>query len=336
MRLGKPLRRLRAWLGRDRAAEARSVAARLDHLSWRIDYLHRETRILLGRLGLPAKESWAAPQHLADGAPATDAFSSSVLCRQADFEQPFFGFWTRRLGTSVRYHRKLWEHVFIAQSLWERGAIALGARGLGFGVGREPLAALFASEGCRVTATDIAPELAAQKGWSQSAQHAASLESLRNDRVCPAALFDQGVEYRVCDMNDIPASLTGYDFCWSSCALEHLGSLRRGAAFIERSMKCLRPGGWAVHTTEYNLSSDSHTLEQGGTVLYRRQDLEALARRLEAQGHEVAPLDLHPGDQALDDYIDVPPYRAEPHLRLSITGYACTSVGLIVRRRPAD
>jgi hypothetical protein len=312
---------------------AQANALRLDHLLAQVDQLQRETRLLLNRLSLPNRDAWASPPDEDDAGPASDAFPRSTLCRQQSFDQPYFRFWTQRLGASFVYHRKLWEHVFILQALWERGVIRSGARGLGFGVGREPLPALFASEGCEITATDMDPGDAVEKGWSQSAQHAAGLDALRFDHICPPELFEQRIAFRVCDMNDISEGLADYDFCWSSCALEHLGSIEHGARFIESSIERLRPGGWAVHTTEFNLSSNSDTLEAGGTVLFRDRDLRELAGRLEEAGHHVAPLDLAPGDQLLDDYVDVPPYRPQPHLQLAIAGYACTSVGFIVQRR---
>jgi hypothetical protein len=44
--------------------------------------------------------------------------------------------------------------------------------------------------------------------------------------------------------------------------------------------------------------------------------------------------DVHfdPGLAPLDRYIDVAPYRSEPHLKLALDGYAATSIGLIVQR----
>lgn len=132
-------------------------------------------------------------------------------------------------------------------------------------------------------------------------------------------------------MNAIPEALRGFDFCWSACALEHLGSLEAGARFVESSLRTLAPGGVAVHTTEFNLSSNDDTVDAGHTVIYRRRDLEALAERLRARGHHVEPLDFDPGSGVLDRYVDVPPFLAEPHLRLRLERFDCTSIGLIVR-----
>ena len=49
---------------------------------------------------------------------------------------------------------------------------------------------------------------------------------------------------------------------WSSCSLEHLGSISHGIEFILNSLKCLKQHGVAVHTTEFNLSSNEETLNE--------------------------------------------------------------------------
>lgn len=267
-----------------------------------------------------------------DAWPAARVFDRSPLCRQADFETPWFAWWTESLGERLRYHRKLWEFVFVAQALHERGLLRMGARGLGFGVGHEPLPAYLAARGCRITATDLDPDEAARVGWIDTAQHAAGLGPLRRPDLCPPHVLAERVDFRPADMTAIPADLAGFDFCWSACALEHLGSLAAGLDFVEASLATLRPGGVAVHTTEFNLTSDDDTVDHQGTVLFRARDLRGLADRLTAQGHHVAPLDLTPGDAPLDRFLDLPPYRPEPHLRLALEGFESTSVGIIVTR----
>jgi SAM-dependent methyltransferase len=217
--------------------------------------------------------------------------------------------------------------------LRERGVLQGPSRGLGFGVGAEPLAATFASFGCHIIATDFPPDEATKKGWAGGVQYAGKIEGLKNDRICPEEQFRRLVDFRYCDMNDISSDLREFDFCWSCCALEHLGSLGAGLRFIERSLDTLRPGGWAVHTTEFNIFSDVATIERGATVLYRQRDVKWLVDHLHRQGHRIAALDLTPGDQVLDRFVDVPPYeRCEPHLALAIGRFASTSVAIIVQK----
>ncbi len=119
---------------------------------------------------------------------------------------------------------------------------------------QEPLAALFADAGMEVVATDLDAERAEQMGWSAAGQHARNIQSLNAAGLCPPDRFDALASHRVVDMNNIPSDLKDFDLCWSSCALEHLGSIRQGLKFIEKSLETLRPGGLAIHTTELNIS----------------------------------------------------------------------------------
>jgi SAM-dependent methyltransferase len=231
----------------------------------------------------------------------------------------------------VLVHRKMWEWLFIAQALTERGMLRPGRRGLGFGVGREPLVALFAASGCDVVATDLAPAAAAAAGWTATGdEYSGSQELLNEHQLCPPQEFAARVTYRHVDMTRIPQDLRDFDFTWSSCAFEHLGSIGAGADFVVAQMACLRPGGVAVHTTELNVSSDERTVAEGGTVLYRRSDLLALAKRLSRLGYRIE-LDLREGWTPDDRHVDAPPF-SDVHLRTTLGEFVTTSVALIIER----
>lgn len=257
---------------------------------------------------------------------------TSCLCTQARCRGETFERWCERLQEPPRYHRKLWEWVFIGETLRRQGMLNSGRKGLGFGVGQEPLAAAFAAAGCEILATDLDPNRAAEAGWVRTGQFAGGLEQLNDRGLCAAADFSRRVSFRTVNMNQVPDDLQGFDFCWSSCCLEHLGDLDAGLRYIERSLDCLRPGGVAVHTTEFNLSSANETVESGPTVIYRRRDIERLVDRLTRLGHRVAPVDWQRGDGVLDGFVDIPPYDANPHLRLKLRKYVSTSICLIVNK----
>ena len=276
----------------------------------------------------------------------------SQVCKESDFSthwfdtaraklyKPFEMIIRRHMETNqcciplpVLYHRKLWEHCYIFQVLLERGLLAPGCRGLGFGVGREPLASLFASYGCQITATDLGPENPQASKWTDSNQHAADLDGLNEHGLCEPAAFKNLVTFENVDMNQIPDRYANrFDFTWSSCAFEHCGSMQLGEEFLFNQMKCLRPGGFAVHTTEYNLSSNEITMEQGPCVLFRRKDIEGIALRMSDLGHEIE-LDLDPGPETANTRVDLPPYTHNPHLRLQLWDWVCTSIGLVIKKK---
>jgi len=257
----------------------------------------------------------------------------SELCKQADFSLDAYRYWSSALRLPLTLHRKHWEFFYICQALHERGFLSTGRTGLAFGVGREPLPALFASLGCAIVATDQVSDDASRDGWQITGQHADSVAALEKPNICAPPTFRERVSFEAVDMNSIPVHLAGrFDFCWSACCLEHLGSLGHGLRFIENSLNTLKIGGVAVHTTEFNLLSNAATLETPGLSIYRRCDIEGLVRQLEEMGHHVEPLNLNPGATLIDGYIDLPPYHEEPHLRLRIAEYDCTSIGLIITR----
>jgi hypothetical protein len=164
-------------------------------------------------------------------------------CSSRDFFHPEFERLRELIGGRQLFQRKLWEWVFIVHQAIRTGAVGPSKRALAFGVGREVLPAVFARMGARVTATDAPPAIAAAAGWQASGVFVGGLAHLPAKFMNRAA-FEALVEWRDCDMNAIDPALTDYDFCWSSCSLEHLGSLEHGLDFIIESVeKTLRVGG---------------------------------------------------------------------------------------------
>jgi hypothetical protein len=97
-------------------------------------------------------------------------------------------------------------------------------------------------------------------------------------------------------------------------------------------MDCLKPGGFAVHTTEYNVSSNRATVDQAQTVLFRRQDIERLVSELRDDNH-VIHVDFTTGRTPADLHVDAPPFT-ETHLKVRFSGFATTSLGLIIEKNP--
>jgi len=256
----------------------------------------------------------------------------SELCKAKDYQATWFKYWCNQLGESPNFHRKQWEFVYVMQALWERGCIAAGKKGLVFAVGTEPLPAMFASFGCEILATDIFPDKGVEMGWDNGNQLCFGLESLNTRQLCEEEDFNKLVRYRPVDMNDIPDDLTDFDFNWSSCSFEHLGSLEKGFQFLKNQMKTLKPGGWAVHTTEYNVSSNDETQENNSTVIYRQRDIEHIVRELRNAGHFVEEVDFSLGGLPEDFMVDTEPHQQKIHLKLQVDKYVVTSIGLIIQK----
>lgn len=261
----------------------------------------------------------------------------SQLVTQSQMESEIYKKWCYEMKEIPRFHRKQWEYVYVLQGLYENNLLRPGTVGLGFGVGKEPLPAVMAKYGCKVIATDMDVALAQKKGWTDSNQHSSSKNGLNNRSICDKDKFDRLVSYRVADMNNIDAALKAmrYDFVWSCCALDHLGSIELGIKFIKESSKLLKPAGIAIHTTEYNVLSNSDTLDHQGTVLFRRRDIESLLKELRSDGYCVS-FNPHIGNRSIDKHIDTLPYKNNNHLKLLIGQYVSTSVGLLIKKSPSD
>ncbi len=257
----------------------------------------------------------------------------SELCKAMDFKADWFKRWCGELDEHPNFHRKQWEFVYIMEALWERNCIQENKKGLVFAVGTEPLPAMFAKYGVNILATDIIPEKGIEKGWDNGNQLCFGLDDLNTRNICTDEVFKSRVRYQPVDMNEIPEELTDFDFNWSSCSFEHLGTLEKGFSFLKNQLKTLKPGGWAVHTTEYNISSNDETQENNDTVIYRQRDIEQVVKELRNAGHFVEEVDFSIGGLPEDFMVDTEPHQQNVHVKLQVDKYVVTSMGLIIQKK---
>ncbi|CAB3760138.1 hypothetical protein [Paraburkholderia humisilvae] len=302
--------------------EIESLRQQIKALEESID--NRISTALREHLYLPLPSHWSADK----------PFMPYSTCSAADFLHPRYAEICGVLDHGLQFHRKLWEWIFVYHHLKCAGVLIEGSRGIGFGVGQERLPAVFASHGTTVLATDAPPEIGASSGWTATGQHSDNLSQLKYPAIVSDAIFAANVKHRFCDMNAIPDDLADFDFTWSCCSFEHLGSLEAGLEFVINSVeKTLKRGGVAVHTTEFNLSSNDDTIDEGHTVLYRRKDMENLVSRLRDAGHDVQPFIVAPDSHFLDFHVDLPPYADAPHLKIKFGRHVTTSAGIVVRKK---
>lgn len=231
------------------------------------------------------------------------------------FFEPNFKKWAcEELGWQFGFNRKLWEYAFILNALdvYKK----MDGYGLGFGVGQEPIVPVMLRYGAKLLVSDLADTEAQEKGWAQMKFNVSKTDALK---------------FRFVNMNNIPEDLTNYDFLWSCGSFEHIGGLENGLQFVEKAMQCLKPGGIAVHTTEFNLTSNEETLESPGLSLYREKDIRILSERLCDAGYSLK-LNTSRGKHQLDElfFDETPPW--ELTTKEKIGKYTFTSIGLIIIR----
>ena len=263
-----------------------------------------------------------------------------AVCRQAHWHSDWYLKQGKRLGYGpayedmpTSYHRKMWEFAAILQTLDQRGLLTAGKKALGFAVGTEPLPSVFASMGVEVLATDLMADRV-NENWVATGQHATSLDALYHPNLVSRTDFNARVRFEPADMTDLCTLDGEFDFLWSSCAFEHLGTIEQGLDFVVNAMRLLKPGGVAVHTTEFNVSSATHTITEGQDVIYRSSDMEVLGKRLKQIGCTLEPIDYDPGSHPYDLAHDSQPYghSGRAHIKLEFGGYVCTSMLVVATK----
>lgn len=251
----------------------------------------------------------------------------SQICTASQFAEDDFVRLMGLINQQPRLHRKQWEYAYVLRVLEQHDLLRAGRTVLGFGCGGEPMPAVMAAAGLRVTATEHADFRA-----HANSQEPQSVMDVFYGGVCSEEVFRQQVAFRPVDMRQLPDDLVQFDALWACSALEELGSIGAGIDVVLASLRCLRRGGIGVFTTQFNVGSDSATIERADLSVWRRLDLLDLQARLAEAGHEMLPLSLTPGKMAEDAVIDSPPYTNPVHLKMALDGHVLTSVGFAVRK----
>lgn len=276
----------------------------------------------------PGRDRMTASSPLIYPEPNLETITSQV-CTSRQFTEATYDRLCLEIAQDKLRHRKQWEYIYILRALEQLCVLLPGSSGLGFGCGKEPLAAVMAKRGVDVLCTDVAPIQSGDAYWG-----ATNVRDYFYEGICSWTQFEKHVRFRPVNMTSIPGDLGIYDFLWSSCALEHLGSLQHGIDFVLAANKYLRCGGIAVHTTELNAEGDEDTYESTELSLYRKKDILRMKELVERQGNTFLPLNFNMGSEELDQYVDVPPYSRDKHLKIRIAEkYVTTSIGFVILKR---
>src|SRR5437763_5210823 len=148
------------------------------------DTVHRLFRAEVGKTPLIGAELYF-PRSMFAVSQTADYMSASIPMTR-DFLHPKYAEFAGLYGLPFELHRKHWEWAFIHERLDRLGVLAPGNKGLGFGVGRERLPALFARAGARVTATDTPSD---EQNWAETDQYGGSKEALFAPDIISRELF---------------------------------------------------------------------------------------------------------------------------------------------------
>lgn len=174
------------------------------------------------------------------------------VCDAADwFDPEMLRIVREELREAPRFHRKQWEFALVFHALDRLGFLAGGRQGLVLGGGRERLLYAVAPRVRRLLVTDL---YSPQTTWAE----ARTDDPERYVRV--DAPFDcdlRALEVRRMDMRELALPDAAFDFAYSCCAIEHIGTEEDFARHLREVARVLRPGGAYVFTTEFHYGSET-------------------------------------------------------------------------------
>ena len=180
--------------------------------------------------------------------------------------------------------RKWWEWDYLADCAEKLDLLRADKRGIGLGVGTEPLIYFFGRHCGQIVATDL---YSADTPWA-----AARLVNFRESVLLasPFPLPPGRVLVENADMRCLPVGEASQDFAWSTSSVEHVPTLSSLLAVYAELARVLAPGGFALITTEFCLSGAPYPLSHLNAMDSRI--LERLFGGLQPWFEPVGPLDL--------------------------------------------
>ncbi|MBX2990897.1 MAG: class I SAM-dependent methyltransferase [Bacteroidetes bacterium] len=167
------------------------------------------------------------------------------LCDAADWFRPGINEIIRKeLREVPRFHRKQWEFAMIVQALRDCGKLEPETYGLSMGGGKELVAYAIARHVRQLVITDL---YEMNTSWD-----CAKTESpdgfIRENR--PFPVDDAKLKALRMDMRDLQFPDNTFDFCYSTCAVEHIGGREDFLKHFNEVARVLKDDGVYVFTTE--------------------------------------------------------------------------------------
>ena len=193
------------------------------------------------------------------------------LCDAADWFRPeVLEVIKNELREFPRFHRKQWEFAMIFLALRQCGLVRSDKVGLSMGGGKERLLYALAQHIKQLVVTDL---YAARTNWD-CAKTDDPEKFLRSDK--PFPVDDSKLKVLRMDMRDLKFPDQTFDFCYSSCAVEHIGTRSDFLEHFNEVARVLKDDGVYVMTTEVHYG-DKTIEDQNNYVFSPNYLIELLA-----------------------------------------------------------
>ncbi len=150
-----------------------------------------------------------------------------------------------------RFHRKQWESAMIFQTLRNLGKLRPDTRGLSMGGGKELIAYALAQHTKQLVITDL---YEMNTSWDCAKTNDPD-EYIRQNK--PFPVDDSKMLALRMDMRQLDFPDKSFDFCYSTCAVEHIGGREDFLQHFNEVARVLKDDGIYVFTTEVSYDSTS-------------------------------------------------------------------------------
>ena len=195
--------------------------------------------------------------------------NTSKICDAADwFDPEVKAVIANELQESARLHRKQWEFAMIFLTLKKLGFLQSDKTGLSLGGGNERVLYSIAKHINKLIVTDLYEE---NTSWD-CARTADPNEFIRTSK--PFPIDDEKIQALRMDMRHLDFNDNSFDFCYSSCAIEHIGEDKDFLQHFNEVNRVLKDGGIYVLTTE--LQFGDQTIRDQNNYIFSREHIAKL------------------------------------------------------------
>lgn len=180
--------------------------------------------------------------------------NTSKICDAADWFDPEVKMIIEKeLREPAKLHRKQWEFAMIFLTLKKFGLLNNQKLGLSLGGGNERILYSIASHIKKLIVTDLYDE---NTSWD-CARTTDPDEFIKSSK--PFPFDDAKLQAMRMDMRSLDFEDDTFDFCYSSCAIEHIGDYNDFVQHFNEVDRVLKEGGMYVLTTELQFGDKTIT-----------------------------------------------------------------------------
>jgi SAM-dependent methyltransferase len=195
----------------------------------------------------------------------------SKLCDAADwFRSDILEIITNELREVPRFHRKQWESAMIFLHLRSLGKLRPDSTGLSMGGGKELILYALAPHLRQLVVTDLYDT---QTDWDCAKTDDPDTFIQQNK---PFPVDDAKLKALRMDMRQLDFPDRSFDFCYSTCAVEHIGRREDFLKHFNEVARVLKEDGAYVFTTE--VSYGNQTIKDEHNYVFSLQELHEIFR----------------------------------------------------------